>query len=287
MNGQTTETAYAKINYMLHIGGKRDDGFHDILTLMQTVSLTDTIEVAVSAGAGISLSVIGDAQVPVDSRNLAWRAARIFLDRLGSGAHIDIILHKHIPIAGGLAGGSADAAAVLRALNRIYDMPFTTEELMTLAGELGSDIPFCVCGGLALCAGRGERVKKLDAPEGQRHFLIVNRGEHVSTAEAYALADARMTIPAPRDTSKDCLAALEGDLTGLQAYLYNDFESCILPLCPLVAEAKEDLLRTGAVAVLMSGSGSTVYGVYDNREAARAAQGKLPYHSYYATDVFV
>ncbi len=280
------EKAYAKINYQLHVGARRPDGFHEIVTLMQTISLFDEVTVSVTAGDGISLSVVGNASVPEDRRNLAWRAAEAYLEKMGEAHHVDIRLVKHIPMAGGLAGGSADAAAVLRALNRIFDNRFSTQELMTLAATFGSDIPFCVVGGLALCTGRGEAVMPLTPLDGQRHFLIVNRGESVSTGEAYGRIDAcGDTGRAPLPWQK-CVSALKNDMQGLPDTMENTFEACILPLCPLADEAKQALSANGAVAAMMSGSGSTVYGIFKSRDRALAAQGQLGFPSIYATDVF-
>ncbi len=280
------ERAYAKINYQLYVGARRDDGFHEIVTLMQTISLFDELTVTVRAGEGITLAVTGNDCVPTDSRNLVWRAIELYMTQIGARGHVSVLLEKRIPMAGGLAGGSADAAAVLRALNRIYDHRLKTEELLELAARLGSDIPFCVIGGLALCTGRGEILTPLAPLSGKRHFVIINRGEGVSTAEAYAMLDSREHLAGRPADERACIACLENDLESVGGTMYNSFEPFVLPLCPLAKEARQLLTDNGAVAAMMSGSGSTVYGIYADREAAIHACETLPFSAIYVTDIF-
>ncbi len=280
------EKAYAKINYYLYVGARRPDGFHDVETLMQTISLADDVEVSIKDGDGISLFVCGNEKVPCDRNNLVWRAAELFMKQAGLKYHIDICLAKHIPMAGGLAGGSADAAAVLRALNVLFDNRFGRDELRILAGTLGSDIPFCIDGGLALCKGRGEMITPIAKPEGQRHFLIVNRGESVSTADAYRLIDELPFAKSCEIDPNHFSRLLTENPCSVSDLLYNRFASAVLPLCPLAREAMNQLSKAGAYAVAMSGSGSTVFGMFDSREAAEKARKVLPFASVYAHDVF-
>ncbi len=286
MKKTCVQKAYAKINYYLSVGARRTDGFHDIETLMQTVSLADEVEVTISDGEGISLEVIGNPAVPCDNTNLVWRAAELYLASINVSYHVEICLKKQIPMAGGLAGGSADAAAVLRALNHLHDDALTAEQLCILAGKLGSDIPFCILGGLAMCTGRGEIIEPLQRPHETRHFLIVNRGEHVNTGEAYAMIDASQNDLTAKKDAKRCIDALYAGQTAIADAMYNHFEDVVLPMCPLAKEAKKCLLQNGAYAAMMSGSGSTVYGIFTSREKALAAQAMLPFESVYATDVF-
>ncbi len=283
---QTRERAYAKINYLLYVGACRADGFHDVSTLMQTISLYDELLLTISDGEGISLIVEGNNTVPTDSRNLVWRAATAFMACIGEQKHVDIILKKKIPMAGGLAGGSADAAATLRALNRLFHNPMTTQDLVELSATLGSDIGFCVVGGLAHCSGRGEVVSPLPQIPGSRHFLIYNGGEAVSTPTAYKVLDATPRFDTKKITPQTIVAALNEDLTALSEVLHNDFEEVILPMCPLASAARDAFLQNGAVASMMSGSGSTIFAMFESEATAKSAQAILPFATIYAYDVF-
>ncbi len=279
------ESAPAKINFWLSVGAKRADGFHEIETVMHTVSLADTVRVSVGEGSGISLTVAGNPSVPSDESNLAVRAAQLFLTRAGQSCKVQIHLEKRIPMAGGLAGGSADAAAVLRALNKSFHGYYSLAELAGLAAELGSDIPFCVYGGLALCRGRGEILTPLSS--GRKYsFLIANAGEKVSTAAAYAALDSCPVKRGADRSSAGCLGALEqGDFTALAQSLYNRFEEYVLPICPGAAGMRAALREQGGSA-LMSGSGPSVFGVFESKAAALSAQKKLSFETVYAESLF-
>ena len=177
------ENAYAKINLYLDVVGKRSDGFHDIETVMHTVSLSDvlTVEVAPSREASVSMQIEGERRLPTDDKNIAVKAAKLYLSRAGIADRVKITLSKNIPVAAGLAGGSADAAATLRALNRLYNRRFTDKMILSLASELGSDVPYCVNGGTALCRGRGELIERLPELSGNYFVIGVAESEHVST----------------------------------------------------------------------------------------------------------
>lgn len=269
---RTREYAPAKINWYLSVGAKRADGYHDIVSLMQTVSLCDELEVAFDAGEGISLTVAGNDACPADENNLVCRAAALFLQETGIKNAVTLHLDKRIPMAAGLAGGSADAAATLRACNRLAGYPLSERELATLGAKLGSDIPFCLSGGLALCCGRGERVTPLAAPAPYA-LLLVNTGEPVSTGAAYAMLDST-----PRGGNADWREAyralIERDFDALGDYLVNDFTRPILPTCPQAYGAYRELAAAGGIA-LMSGSGSTVFGVFRDTEAAEKAKTEI------------
>lgn len=184
------ETAHAKINLYLNVGGKRADGFHDIETVMQTVSLSDTLTVTLDEGApdGVELRILGDDTLATDDSNLVLRAVHAFLSRRVIKGKISITLEKRIPISAGLAGGSADAAATLRALNRLTTEPLSAAELSDLAASLGSDVPFCLVGGTALCKGRGEIVEPMDFCD-IPYLLIAKTNESVSTPKAFSALD--------------------------------------------------------------------------------------------------
>ena len=185
------ERAFAKINLYLEVIGKRDDGFHDIRTVMHSVTLCDDVTVSLvpTRMTEVRIDIEGNPRLPKDSRNLAVKAAELFLERSGRQGTVHIRMNKRIPVAAGLAGGSSDAAAVLRAMNRLFDGCYTERALSGLAAELGSDVPFCLIGGTALCEGRGEIITKLpDASPSS--FVIAVSDERVSTPYAYATLDA-------------------------------------------------------------------------------------------------
>ncbi len=270
------EKAYAKINLYLDVTEKRPDGFHNVETVMHTVSLCDDVTVSVEPArvTSVSLELVGERRLPTDDRNIAVKAAKLYLERAGISAKVKISLCKKIPVAAGLAGGSTDAAATLRALNRICDKRFTEKMLLSLAAELGSDVPFCLLGGTALCSGRGERITRL--PDALKLYLViaVADGEYVSTPAAYAALDSIYSdfdgsVSRGNDGLLDSL--LEGIKQGTVAHssLFNLFENAIFTTCQGAKMLKEKLATLGAEAALMSGSGPSVYGVFDTEESAK------------------
>ncbi len=277
----TRELAYAKINLYLDVIGKRDDGFHNIKTVMHSVSLFDIVTVSVvpSHNMNVSLSIDGDSNIPSDGRNLACRAAELFYNKLGKKAEVKIKLVKNIPIAAGLAGGSSDAAAVLRALNRLYRKPFTLKALANMASELGSDVPYCVFGKTALCEGRGEKITQIHLPA-KFNAVIANTDEGVSTPSAYAELD---SIYSDFDGSiktggDECCEKILSELEEGRipsCGMFNIFEEVILRKCKKAAAAKEKLQSLGAVKVMMSGSGPSVFGIFENEKAAENAKQKI------------
>ncbi len=281
------EMAYAKINLYLDVTGKREDGFHEIKTVMHTVSLADEITVSaepVKNNTQIKLSVIGADFLPTDGRNLTVKAAELFLDRCGVRAAVNIKLKKNIPVAAGLAGGSADAAAVLRAMNKIFGKPFTERALILMAAELGSDVPYCLIGATVLCTGRGEVMSRL-SPLCGKNFLIVKIPEYVSTPTAYSALDCAFgdfkEPHQPSGSLEELISGIEkGEL--LTDEMYNIFEVPIFEAIPTVLKAKTRLSELGAVGALMSGSGPTVFGVFESEEAAKEAKTVLESEGYTA-----
>ena len=288
------EYAYAKVNLYLDVISKREDGFHDIKTVMHTVSLADEITVSVkpSARPHVSLYVMGHSKLPTDSRNLAVRAAELFLSSTLISAEVNIRLIKKIPVAAGLAGGSSDAAAVLRALNKAFRRPLTEKRLLSVAAELGSDVPYCILGGTALCCSRGEDIERL--PEKLRlHLVIAVADEHVSTPSAYAELD-RIYADFMAERSDDavaCFSAIsESVLSGVlgRTKLFNIFENTIFPNYSGAESIKNDMLELGATHSLMSGSGPSVFGIFNDRASAEAARDsfiKRGIRAYYAVTV--
>ncbi len=275
------ELAYAKINLYLDVLSKRDDGFHDIRTVMHTVSLADevTVDVAPSARPSVKIVNFSNVKLPVDNRNLAYRAAELFLERTMIQATVTITLKKHIPVAGGLAGGSSDAAATLRALNRAFKKPVTDKYLLSLAAELGSDVPYCLLGGTALCEGRGELITRISTAV-SLHLVIVALDEHVSTPMAYSALDEEYSnFKSPRnDSSGEAFENLMQSLNSRsmpKGELFNIFENVIFKTCNKAEIVKSRLLELGATHALMSGSGPTVFGIFESDSQAKMAASAL------------
>ncbi len=272
-----TERANAKINTYLNVLSRRENGYHNIESIMQTVSLCDLVSVDFfpAEQTSISLRASGNDAMPVDCRNLAWRAAEKFLQKTDRHGEVRIIIEKHIPMAAGLAGGSSDAAAVLRALNRLCGSPLSLEELCALGATLGADVPFCIRGGSARVTGIGEQMEVI-APMPQGILVVACRGEGVSTPWAYGALDARhddfreAQTPDFRCTSIQN-AWKNGDLTGSCAFFYNIFEEVVPAVQKDVDEVKRLLYEGGAHFAMMSGSGPSVFGIFSSIDAATAA----------------
>ncbi len=259
--------AHAKINLVLDVAGTRPDGYHELETIMQTVTLCDLLEI--TPASEIELHVTG-AELPAGPGNLAYQAADLLRSRTGYPGGARIKLLKRIPPAAGLAGGSADAAAVLRGLNEVWDLGLPLDELASLGAVLGSDVPFCLHGGTALARGRGEIITPLpDLPP--LGVVLVKPSFGVSTAEIYRRYDAMGG--AFRADCRGMLAALDrGDLGGVLACMGNALEPVTMSLFPEIGAIKNLLAAAGARGVLMSGSGPTVFGIFSNyAEAERAA----------------
>ena len=271
------EYAYAKINLYLDVIARRDDGFHDIKTVMHTVSLSDEITVTVKRTpiTSVSLNIVGHPKLPTDSRNLAYKAAEFFLSSTLISAEVNIKLVKRIPVAAGLAGGSTDAAAVLRALNRAFKRPLTEKRLLELASELGSDVPYCLIGGTALCYGRGERMERLDENLDLK-LVIAVADEHVSTPMAYGELD---RLYGDFKVERDCVheqalaSVIESASSGIlpKENLYNIFENAVFKTCFGAEGIKIRMLELGATHALMSGSGPSVFGIFPSEIEAVAA----------------
>ena len=266
---ETTEKAYAKLNLSLDVNGRREDGYHELTMLMQTVSLCDTLTLRfredgkVSAGSNLRF-------IPGDERNLAVRAALRFLEAVGdSGQGLQIELHKEIPVGAGMAGGSADAAAVLRALNRMYGGPLSRTQLEELAQKVGSDVAFCVARGTSLARGRGEVLTDL-RPMPDCVLVLCKPGFSISTPELFQKVDSAPVRVHP-DTA-GLLAAVEAeDLRALCRRMYNVFEDVEDRRLRAVAEIKGKLLDHRALGAIMTGTGSAVFGVFEREEDAESA----------------
>ena len=266
---KTREIAPAKINLYLDILGKRNDGFHDIETLMQSITLSDFIEIEYfdDGLAEVSLSIIGCDDILADESNLVIRAVRAFQSRIPFNGSLSITLEKNIPVSAGLAGGSSDAAATLRALNKIFNNPLSLAELCDIASNLGSDVSFCLLGGTALCYGRGEKLIPLKNLA-QLYLVIVKTKESVSTSEAYKLLDETygdFKLPRFEDGREEILGKIKN---GNVDQLYNIFQTPIFSKCAGAKKAMEKLYSLGAKTALMSGSGPTVFGIFESKLSA-------------------
>ena len=278
----TSESAYAKVNLFLGITEKRSDGFHEISSVMHSLSLCDTLTVRAEKSIlpEIKLEVFPKCGVPEDGRNLVWRAAQAYLDHVEARVSLDLTLEKRIPSEAGLGGGSSDAAATLRALDRLLGYHLPSAELSEIASELGSDVPFCLFGGTALCTGRGEKLFRINEPLSL--FAVICKGsESVSTPKAYGALD-RLYLdfknPALLPTqSGEKMASLcrSGDARAIASALYNVFEDAVFPACPEARGQRDRLLSLGATGALLSGSGSAVFGLFENLEAARSAASEM------------
>ncbi len=251
------EGAFAKLNLTLDVLGKRDDGYHDLKSVMQTISVRDDVEIDV--GTGKPWRLICDKEgIPDDERNLAWKAARIYLDTVGKDPDgLEIRITKRIPSQAGMGGGSADAAAVLRALNRHYDYPLSIPALAELGAAVGSDVPFCVLGGTAVAEGRGERLRKLpDMPE--CIFVICKPDFSVSTPELYAKLDETVIGKRPDHAAIE-KAILSGDVAGIAQNLYNVFDPVVTAEHLELNYIKSIFNSYGSIGQQMTGSGSAVF----------------------------
>jgi 4-diphosphocytidyl-2-C-methyl-D-erythritol kinase len=260
------EPAYAKINLTLDVLGKRPDGYHDLKTVMQTISLRDDVEIDV--GTGKPWKLICDKEgIPNDERNLAWKAAKLYCDALQKDPNgIEIRITKRIPSQAGLAGGSADAAAVLRALNSYYGSPLSIWALAELGAQIGSDIPFCVVGGTVLCEGRGERMRKL--PDMPDCVIVVCKPEFsISTPELFRVIDEKEIANRPNHQAMES-ALLAGDLLKVGQNLCNVFDPVVTQDHLELNYIKSIFHSYGSIGHQMSGSGSAVYCLVSEFELA-------------------
>ena len=263
------EFAWAKINLALDVGALRQDGYHEVRMLMQTVSLCDQVTIRLDTGRWWADG--GDA-LPHDTRNLALRAAEVFCHATGfTPDGMDITLEKHIPAGAGLGGGSADAAAVLRALQRHCNDPLTTDALLALAARVGSDVPFCLLGGTALAEGRGERLTPLQ-PLADCEIVLCKPDFFSSTPALYRALDG-------------CPPTVHPDLPGLTAKLhnvaafgagmYNVFEPLLTAEHTELADIRRILMDCGAAGAMLTGTGSAMFGLFTDPDAAECAAAAL------------
>lgn len=278
-----TAKAYAKINLYLDVTGKRDDGYHNIKSIMQQVSLCDTVTVTKTDSDCITVSCT-DPSVPTDGKNIVHKCAARFFEHYGitdCGIHIHI--EKNIPSCGGLAGGSTDGAAVLKLLNELYCVHADTDELCQIGVNVGADIPFCIVGGTCVCEGIGEILTPVAIPSPNYYVLISFPGEGISTPIAYKMLD-EIERPGEHSSAEDVIEALKQK--EIPKNLYNAFEFAVLPTHENARLVKKTMLDTGAISAMMSGSGSTIFGLFDSEasiSACRTNLAKLGFSSHTCT----
>ena len=259
--------AYAKINLSLDLTGILPDGYHAIDTVMQSVSLCDILTVEAARDIGLVCSAPG---VPADSRNTAYRAAEYFFEKAGIHGGASILIEKHIPSQAGLGGGSADAAAVLYALNKIYPGAVAENDLMSLAVRVGADVPFCLTGGTRLCLGKGEIMTAL--PHFGAYALLVKPDAGVSTAEAFSRFDKAADLLHPDNAAVlECYKHSDG--RSAAGYSLNIFEQLVT--LPEGEKIKTALISAGAYHASMSGSGSCFFGLFDDEKKCLSAADAL------------
>lgn len=260
--------ALAKINLGLDVLGRREDGYHEVRMVMQTIHLYDKISIRKTKKAGISVST-NLYYLPVNENNLVFKAAKLLMEEfaVSSGIHID--LKKFIPVAAGMAGGSSDAAAVLFGLNRMFRLGLSLEGLMERGGRIGADVPYCLMRGTALAEGIGEKLTPL-VPAPKCPVLIAKPPISVSTKFVYEhlKLDERTRHP---DIDALLKAIEEGDLGAMAANMGNVLESVTCAHYPVIGQIKEEMMEQGALNALMSGSGPTVFGLFESKAAAREA----------------
>jgi len=257
--------AHAKINLILNVVRKREDGYHDVDMIMQTLDFGDVIHVE-KIISGIELD--GTGSIPWDETNLAYKAAKLFFDVSGVRGGAKIYIEKNIPVCAGMAGGSTDAAAVLKGLNCLYGKPVSAKVLSKISAKLGADVPFCISGGTARTEGIGDIITPLNS-FGEVCVVVVKPCISISTPWAYsALNHETMEHP---DTESAVKAISAGDRQMLYSLMGNSFEQSIFKKYPEIEEIKSKFSAMGADGALMSGSGSTVFGIFEDAEKAKLA----------------
>ena len=267
--------AYGKINIGLDVIRKREDGYHDLDMIMQTVGVYDDVIISREDGTQTyEIEVSTDADIlPNDKGNLAFMAAKVLMEAYDIKSKVKIHINKRIPIAGGMAGGSADCAAVLRGVNKLFQLGLTDEQLQEYGVKLGADVPYCIAGGTKRAQGIGEILTDLPTPP-KCYVIIAKPDAFVSTKFVYS-----HIRPAQIENHPDIDGIIEsikaGDLYGMCEKIANVMEDVTIPEYPIIQKVKDILKSNGAVNALMSGSGPTVFGIYDDEEKAKQSMDAL------------
>ncbi len=255
--------AYAKINLSLDITGKRDDGYHDISSVMQSVTLCDEVEVLKNESGTISISS-DSAEIPNNEENIAYKAAKLMIDTFNLSCGFDIFIKKNIPVAGGMAGGSTNAAAVIKAINEICKLGLTTDELMKIGVKVGADVPFCIYQKPALAEGIGEKITAISGLSDDLWILLVNPNEKVSTKKIYEKIDNEVLYN-KTDNEKLACALKNNDINTAKKYMINVMQDVSQKECGKIAEIIKKIDNLGAIHSMMSGSGATCFGIFNEK----------------------
>lgn len=264
--------ALGKINLGLDVLGRRPNGYHDVRMVMQTVYLYDQILLEKTDKEGISLET-NLFYLPVNENNLAYRAAKMLIDEFAIKEGVHISLEKHIPVAAGMAGGSSNAAAVLYGMNRLFQLGLTDQELMDRGVQLGADVPYCIMRGTVLAEGIGEKLTPLPAMP-KCHVLLAKPPINVSTQKVYEKLDAQEVTEHP-DIDGILLGLQTGDLEKITSSMGNVLENVTITEYPQIERIKDVMKEEGALNAMMSGSGPTVFGIYDDKMLARRAAARI------------
>lgn len=278
--GRAIARSYAKINMTLDVLGKRDDGYHEVEMIMQTLNLFDLVIVD-RTKHGINLST-NLKYLPSNDRNIAYKAAKLFFEETGIRSGVKIMIHKNIPVAAGLAGGSGNGAAVLAAMNMLFDAGISAEELCRMGAKLGADVPYCIMGGTQLSRGIGEILDPLPAPAPMT-VLLVKPFLSISTADIYKEIDSAEILRRP-DTNAMVCAIKKSDIHAIADNLCNVMESVTEKMHPIIGGIKTKMIKDGALGALMSGSGPTVFGIFDDYGSAYKSAKSF---SYQFKDTFI
>lgn len=277
MNKFLSAKSYAKLNLYLEISGKREDGYHLLRSVMQSVSLCDKLDFELSDGEGIYIESNVN-NIPLDKSNLIWKSIEAFYSAVNVQRYkVSVKLEKNIPSMAGMAGGSSNAAAALLSMNKFYDNPLTVEELCKIAARLGADIPFCITGGTVLCEGIGDVMTKITSVP-DCFFVVVKPDISISTPQAYKAFD-RMTLTVKPNYAEFFNALNSRDIREVSKNMYNSLEVA----CDLheINQIKEKLRSLGATNAMMTGSGSAVFGVFDDTQKAQNALKSLDCYPFF------
>ena len=258
----------AKLNLCLDVTGKRSDGYHDLKMIMQSINLFDIVTVEISSGDGIEIYT-DKINIPCDETNTCYKAAKAFYDKLGAKRTVKITIEKNIPSGAGMGGGSSDAAGVLRTLNKLEEAPFSVEELKVLGKTVGADVPFCVEGGSFLCEGIGEIMTPIVPMENV--YAVVTKPEF-SVSTAWVYKNLKLEEVSHPDVDKLIVCLEKGDYKSFEKYSGNVLESVITKKYPEIENMKKKMTEFGAVYSLMTGSGPTVFGIFEKIEDAEGAE---------------
>lgn len=263
------EKAYGKINLSLDVLGRRENGYHEVSMIMQTVGIYDTISLSKIDGDGIRLTA-STKELPLDDNNIVYKAIRLIKEEYGIETGVSVHIEKQLPIAAGMGGGSADAAATLRGMNRLFNLELNETELEELGLKLGADVPFLIRGGIALAEGIGERLTELE-PFPECALLIVKPKLGVSTKEVYEAFDSLSEVKHP-DIESVVKGLGKSSLCDIVKDLGNVLEEVTVRKHRIISEIKQLLLENGAVFSMMTGSGPTVFGVFESEKEAEEAK---------------